>query len=75
MENRHVNCKGNSSDGQTRNISKKCYSLPTLQRENEKLKQHLNVLQAVHDENEELSMQCLRRVIPCIFLTILHFAL
>lgn len=50
MESRHGNCTGNSSGKPPRNVPKKCYSLPMLQRENENLKRDLNVLQAAHDE-------------------------
>lgn len=57
MENRHGNRKENSNNEQARN-SKKCYSLPTLQRENEKLKRDFTILQAAH--NEKYSIQCLR---------------
>lgn len=46
MENGHGNRKGNYS----RNVVKKCYSLPKLQRENEQLKNDLKLLQADRDE-------------------------
>ncbi|KAJ6642645.1 hypothetical protein Bhyg_07598 [Pseudolycoriella hygida] len=60
MERRNGRRTENSSEKLL--VAKKCYSISTLQRENEKLKHDLNVLQAAFDEKERLLNESLRKV-------------